>query len=637
MRIKYQTINKKYCTRFFIITIISLNLIRCQQPSKPTQQQIEEQTTITKTYSNRELTLQSIDDTTWLSKYADQIETDTFLYRQFFKKSLTLLQNKHQGLPIRQLKNKQFDVVYWGDFPTIFMERLAYYCRFDFSSIDKFAWNDLSENNQVFLVINQKAISKSDIELIKKIHSYQNQVIIINLETIQNLSYLSDFPTIVQVYESNAVTQDWIAQLLFGGIQAEGKLPVSINNHFPKGIKNATTPVIRLSYNLPEAADMNSNKLKDIDRIMARAIRKKAIPGGQIMAIKSGKVIYYQSFGYFTYDKKKPVHNLNLYDVASITKTAATTLAVMKLYEEGLLDTEKRLKNYIERGRFPSRNLKIRHLLTHRSGLPSNPFISKYVRIQDTTSAAYQSYFSTHRSDLFSVEITENLFMNESVQNEVWNAIYKTRSLRNRDYLYSDVNFALLQNVTEVISGKSMDTYLNTQVYQPLGLNYLRFRPLEAFEKSMIVPSVLDTKWRHTILQGEVHDELAALFGGVGGNAGLFSNANDLAILHQMLLNNGYYGGEQIFDKSTIDHFIYKKHTGHRGLGFDKKGAGCYKGASRQTFGHSGYTGTCVWVDAEQELIYIFLSNRVYPNPKNDKLMELNTRAKIHKVFYKAI
>lgn len=611
----------------------------CNKSTEPSiNQRIIEQSVVSKTYSNRALTKLAIDDKNWLSANYHQLATDTFLYRQFFEKSLTLVQNDKNVLPIKNIADKHFKVIYWGEFPATFVERLAYYCQYEFSAIENFEWKTVTKSDQIFLVLNQKKLSEESFNLLEQVHRYRKQIVIINFEEVQNLLFHTDFPTIIQAYESNAVTQDWTAQLLFGGIQAKGQLPITLSDDFPKGMRNTETPITRLSYQLPESVGMRSKRLTEIEKIMSRAIRKKAIPGGQVMAIKSGKVVYYQSFGHFTYDKSQSVHNLNVYDLASVTKTSATTLAMMKLHDDKLLDTEQRLKEYLpKRVKSPSRNLKIRHLLTHRTGLPPNASIAKYVRIKDTVSTAYRAYFASQTSDKYSVKIAENRFMDKSIQNEIWKSIYDIRPARRRGYLYSDVNFAMLQNVTETIAGESMDSYLDRYIYQRLGLNYLRFNPLRTIHKSMIVPTILDKKWRHKLLQGEVHDELAALLGGVGGNAGLFSNANDLAVIHQMLLNNGRYGEEKIFDETTINHFIYQKYSGHRALGFNRRGTGCYKGASKQTFGHSGYTGTCVWVDPEEELIYIFLSNRVHPNPKNDKLMKLNTRESIHRVFYKAM
>jgi CubicO group peptidase (beta-lactamase class C family) len=227
--------------------------------------------------------------------------------------------------------------------------------------------------------------------------------------------------------------------------------------------------------------------------------------------------------------------------------------------------------------------------------------------------------------------------MSKQVQQELWNEIYKIRPGRSRNYLYSDVNFALIQSVNETISGEKMDKYLDRYIYHRLGLNKLLFNPLKKYSKDFIAPTILDKKWRYGLLQGEVHDEMAALLGGVSGNAGLFANANELGILSQMLLNRGNYAGEEIFSSKTVNDFTAKKYSGHRALGFDKKGAGCYEGASKETFGHSGYTGTCVWIDPQMNLIYIFLSNRVYPDPKNTKLMDLKTRKLVHRAIYKSL
>lgn len=590
------------------------------------------------TYSNRDLSIHAITDQQWIVDNYSQVENDTFIYRKFFEKTLTLVRNQDNILPIQGLADSRFKMIHWGDYPTVFAERLAYYTPFETAAIEDFDWKTITQSDKILLVINKKEIQQNNVELLNQISRYRNQIILINLEEIENLVYFSNLPSILQAYESNAVTEDWAAQMVFGGIQAKGALPVSLSGDFLKGLKNASTPIIRFSYMLPKAANMNAEKLGEIEKIMTRAIRKKATPGGQIIAVKSGKVIYYESFGHFTYDKIQPVDNLNLYDLASITKASATTLATMKLYEEGLLDTESQLKQYVTQSeKSPSRNLKIRHLLTHRSGLSANAPIAKYVRIKDTVSTTFKAYFANHNSKKYSVKIAENRYMNQAVQRELWREIYKIRPARKQGYLYSDVNFAIMQNVNESISGKSLDDYLNHNIYNPLGVHRLLFNPLRVYQKHTIVPTILDKKWRHKILQGEVHDETAALLGGVGGNAGLFGNANDLAVIYEMLLNQGTYGGEKIFEPKTIEHFIYKRYSGHRGLGFDRKGAGCYASASKLTFGHSGYTGTCVWADPKNDLIYVFLSNRVHPDPKNKRLIALNTRTLVHRAIYKAI
>lgn len=630
-------------TMYYILLLVTLLIINSCDDNNTSSQSVNQLTSNKSlrdtTYSNRALSILSIADDQWMNGNYDEIENDTFLYRMFFKKSLTLVQNTSNEIPFRAISEQNFKLVYLGDYPSAFADRLAYYCDFEVMEAKVFSWNAITKSDNILLVINELNTNNEALDdLLNGSYSYKNQTTIVNLENINNLLHFSSYPSVIQTYERNDVTQDLAVQLLFGGIQAKGTLPITLSEDLQKGQGNTETPILRLAYTLPEAANMNSKRLAGIEKIMARAIRKKAIPGGQVMVIKSGKVVHYQSYGNFTYDKNKAVHNLNLYDLASLTKAFGTTLATMKLYDDGLLNTENRLKDYAPKSqKSPSRNLKIRHLLTHRTGLPPNAPIAKYVRIQDTVSTTYKAYFAGHNSKKYPVKIAEHQYMSKQVQKELWREIYKIRPRRKRNYLYSDVNFALIQNVNEAISGESMDKYLNRYIYNRLGLTKVLFNPLQKYPKAFIAPTILDKKWRHDLLQGEVHDEMAALLGGVGGNAGLFGNANDLGVLSQLLLNNGSYAGEQIFSPKTIEHFIYKKHSGHRALGFDRKGAGCYERASKQTFGHSGYTGTCVWIDSKTELIYIFLSNRVYPNPKNTKLMTLDTRRLIHRTIYKSL
>jgi CubicO group peptidase (beta-lactamase class C family) len=378
---------------------------------------------------------------------------------------------------------------------------------------------------------------------------------------------------------------------------------------------------------------------------VARAIRKKAIPGCQILVAKSGKVIFNQSFGHFTYDKKRSVTNDNIYDLASITKVAATTLAFMRLYEEGQIeDINDRLSAYLdaetaEGKRSRIKDVRLRYLMTHRSGLPVGFPIIQYVRLKNRTSDDYLSYFSKEEKDNFSIQITDNLFMNANLQTDVWEDVQRSRLKRKGRFKYSDVNFFVLQKVIEKLTQQSLDEYVSQSFYQPLNLNTLTYKPLEHFEKERIVPTEVDKKWRDQLLQGTVHDEAAAFFGGVGGHAGLFGRTEDLAILGQMLLNDGTYGNQRFFKKETLDFFISSKHGNHRGLGFDRKtknGPGYYNGSSKASYGHNGYTGTCFWVDPEADLIYIFLSNRVHPKKNNDKLMQLKTREKVHRAIYKA-
>jgi beta-N-acetylhexosaminidase len=574
---------------------------------------------------------------------------DTLLKRQFFEATLTLVSNPQRLIPISNDFISSLEILHFGqdDFST-FDKRTQSYAPANSQYLDDLSTQnikDLAHSELVVVTITDEIFNDNFYKKIEQLNQETN-VILINFGGVFNLKKLNPKQTILQIYEKNKITEDLAAQLIFGAMKAKGQLPTHISDAFSYGTGDTATAITRLKYTLPEDANVNSVRLyKGIEKVVARAIRKKAIPGCQILVAKSGKVIFNQSFGHFTYDKKRSVTNNNIYDLASITKVAATTLAFMRLYEEGQIeDINDRLSAYLdaetaEGKRSRIKDVRLRYLMTHRSGLPVGFPIIQYVRLKNRTSDDYLSYFSKEEKDNFSIQITDNLFMNANLQTDVWEDVQRSRLKRKGRFKYSDVNFFVLQKVIEKLTQQSLDEYVSQSFYQPLNLNTLTYKPLEHFEKERIVPTEVDKKWRDQLLQGTVHDEAAAFFGGVGGHAGLFGRTEDLAILGQMLLNDGTYGNQRFFKKETLDFFISSKHGNHRGLGFDRKtknGPGYYNGSSKASYGHNGYTGTCFWVDPEADLIYIFLSNRVHPKKNNDKLMQLKTREKVHRAIYKA-
>ena len=575
---------------------------------------------------------------------------DTLLRRQFFEATLTLVSNPQRLIPIANDFIHSMKIIHIGksDF-SVFEERVQSYASPTSEYLTELSNENISNLTKFKLVVITITDDFYEDGFYKKIDelNQKTNVIIINFGGVFNLKKLKSNQTILQIYEKNQITEDLAAQLIFGGIKAQGQLPTHISDAFPYGQGDTTTAITRLQYTLPDNADIDSERLySGIQKVVARAIRKKAIPGCQILVAKSGKIIFNQSFGHFTYDKKKPVTNENIYDLASITKVAATTMGLMKLYEEEKIpDINDRLSVYLgnettkgKRSRI--KNLRLRYLMTHRSGLPASFPIIQYVRLKDKTSEAYLSSFSKEKNNDFSVKITDELFIKKSLQTDVWEDVQRSRLSRKGRFKYGDLNFFILQKVIEKLTQKPLDEYVTNSFYQPLNLNTLTFEPLKHFPKEQIIPTELDKKWRNKLLQGRVHDEAAAFFGGVSGHAGLFGRAEDLAVLGQLFLNGGTYGNQRFFKKETLDFFIDNKHGNHRGLGFDRKvrnGAGYYNGASKASYGHNGYTGTCFWVDPEKELIYIFLSNRVYPKKHNNKLMKLKTREKVHRAIYKAM
>jgi beta-N-acetylhexosaminidase len=431
------------------------------------------------------------------------------------------------------------------------------------------------------------------------------------------------------------------AQLLFGALQAKGRLPLAISNQllFHHGIDN--TPIIRFKYTVPEEVGIAAYKLVGIDAIARNAIGIGATPGCQIFVAKEGKIIYSKTFGSHTYEKKEAVEKTDLYDLASITKVASTTLAAMKMYEQEKIQLDGKIGDYLDIDEnAPIRDLTLNQLLTHKSGLQANMPIAPFIMYKDTTDTFCNEYFCQEKYLTYIVPVADSFYMDYRWQDTMWQKVYQMKPFKNKRYRYSDVNFNLLQKVVETRYKSSIDEYVKLNFYYPLNLEHVTYRPLEVFDVNEIVPTAQDF-WRKQLLQGYVHDESAALLGGVGGNAGLFANAEDLAVLFQMLLNGGSYGGKEFLKPETIRKFTTQQAGSLRGLGFDvqtKSGTrNCSTKASPSTFGHTGFTGTCVWVDPETELIYIFLSNRIHPNVNNRTLFKEGTRKRIQSLVYDAL
>lgn len=469
--------------------------------------------------------------------------------------------------------------------------------------------------------------------------SESSKVVVVNYGNPLNFSYLDSTITAVQIFERNEITEALAPQLLFGGIQAKGKLPIQVTDWLPKG-RQINTAITRLKYTIPEEVGIASEKMEKIDEILETAIRRKATPGAQVLVAKQGKIIYAKNFGYHTYDQKQLVEKTDLYDIASITKPAATTLAAMHLFEARRIQLDQPIKNQMTLPpNAPVKNILLKDLLIHKSGLQRNMPIADYLNNRGFSKGC-TPYFCDIPTDRHSIKVAENFYFNPDYLEAIYMDVSNLpRDYRHRKYLYSDVNFYLIHQLLEQRINVDLDDYLKTHFYESLGLRFLSYKPLERFSKDVIVPTQQDRFWRRGLVRGYVHDESAAILGGVGGNAGLFANSEDLAVLFQMLLNGGTYGGKRYLSAKTIDFFTASIHGNHRGLGFDKARYNytASKSASKSTFGHSGFSGTCVWVDPEEELIYIFLSNRIHPSPKNDQLKKMRVRQRIHQVIYDAM
>ncbi|HYK77485.1 MAG TPA: serine hydrolase, partial [Daejeonella sp.] len=412
------------------------------------------------------------------------------------------------------------------------------------------------------------------------------------------------------------------------------KLHVQVSQRYGKNDGFDTSP-IRLKYTVPEEVGINVVDLKPIDAIVAEAIREKATPGAVVMVIKNGNVIFNKAYGTHTYDTQVPTKITDIFDLASVTKTSATTIAVMRLYEQGKLKLDTNIGAYIPKARHTNKNdISVREVMLHQAGFI--PYIPFYQRLKPGD-------YSRDSSAAYPVKVADNYYMRKGYFDQVmWPEMLKSPVVTRGKYVYSDLSMYFMKEMVERQSGQHLEKYVLDQFYQPLGMQTAGFNPRNRFAKDRIVPTENDTFFRKTLLEGYVHDQGAAMVGGVSGHAGLFASANDLAILYQMLLNRGYYGGEQYFKPQTVDMFAARQSSvSRRGLGFDRWDPDSTKGypsklASPETYGHTGYTGTCVWVDPKYHLVYIFLSNRVNPSV-SDKLLQLNIRSRIQDVVYEAI
>ena len=489
----------------------------------------------------------------------------------------------------------------------------------DLKSNDLYKINFLAKNNNVILDVFAKPYSLLPIT---------------NFDAIEGL---------VVSYQNNAIAQIVSAELIFGAIEAKGKLPVSIHTSFKVNDGFSTEKLSRLGFSSPENVGMNAEILSKIDGIANKAINGKMTPGIQVLVARKGKVIYQKSFGYHTYDKTIKVQNSDIYDVASLTKIMATLPNVMVQYDHQKINLETTLGTMLPIFKNSNKaTINFKDLLSHYAGLAAGiPF---YKATMDKSSFPSEVYFRKISEEQFSKKMADSLFIRNDFCDTIMKMIVKSKIALKKEYKYSDLTFMILKDYLEKTTSKTLDVLIQENFYRSLGMNISSFNPLEKFDKNRIPPTENDTYFRRQLLQGYVNDLSAALEGGVSGHAGVFSNAMDVAKIVQLYLQKGKYGDQQYFSEKTFDDFntCYFCAAGNRrGVGFDKPqlGAegptcGC---ASMTSFGHTGYTGTMAWADPDAQIVYVFLSNRTFPIAGTNRLSKENIREDIQKVIYEAI
>ena len=486
-------------------------------------------------------------------------------------------------------------------------------------------------------------LTHSQIGLVRELNK-RTRVVLTVFGNPYTLKYFDEIPVVLQAYTEDPVAQELAAQCLFGAGDLSGKLPVTASPaaRFGQGIEKVFRQK-RLGYDLPEAVGLNSDTLALMDDLVREIIATGAAPGCQILVAKDNRIVWHKAYGYQTYEPTNPVTLESMYDLASVTKIAATTISTMKLVEIGRINLDSAMSAYVpELKKTNKKDLTVREILAHHAGLqPWIPFYKNtLVGLNEPSPKIYQPMAGGN----FTVPVAKNLFMDQAWVDTIWQQIFESPLLSEKKYKYSDLGLYLTARAIRNLAGQGVDQYAEKTFYRPLGLSTMTYNPWQKGWADRCVPTEEDAYFRRQRLQGYVHDMGAAMLGGVSGHAGLFGNANDLVRIFQMLLNGGNYGGRQYLKPETVKLFTtrYAAST-RRGIGFDMKELNPKETqnvsplAGPDTYGHTGFTGIGVWADPDRNLIFMFLSNRTYPTMDNNKLITGDYRPKLQSVVYRAL
>jgi CubicO group peptidase (beta-lactamase class C family) len=664
--------------------------------------------------------------------------------------SISLLNNPDSLLPVKSISNQKFVVIWIGQtVNNSFKKNCNYYVQPNFVQLipGKGDWKkklgNMAKNSFCIYVLDTLLSDSSDVEQFKKMTAPMGpkSSVIVNFKNYHHLEFLPSKIALIQVSSNTDLDYSFTAQAIFGGIAMQGQLPLRVDK-YAFGLKKLS-PKTRLKYGIPEEVGVNPEKLEEIDRIANTAIGNGAFPGCQVFVAKNGQVVYNKCFGYHTYSHEEPVKEEDVYDLASVTKISATTIAAMKMISDGKMSLTDPLGKFFKDTKIDYTRIKpdtlvnidtfykasivnwnkflvgkdttnindssfvvvdtviykltpklnifkvpLIDLLKHQSGIAPALPIFRYMyykayylkklkenfiamhgkngplfdyrsfelpngfpensKLADSLKAKinkgfklqYDEYFSTkYVKDSSDIKLTDNLYLRNKYFDTIWRDTKQLPVYGRKVFIYSDINMILMQMAIDSLNQKSIDEFMKKTIYSPLGLKNISYLPLNYFPRSQIIPTEQEKVFRYGYLHGYVHDPSAALLGGMAGNAGLYSSAHDLGVLFQMVLNQGSYGGIKYIDPAVIKQFTARLDETQRGLGFDMPNhkAKVGKKAPQDSFGHSGYTGTCVWVDPENEIVYVFLSNRNHPNESNWRINGQFVRERIHDAIYGAI
>jgi len=582
---------------------------------------------------------------------------DKVLFEELVENSITVIKNDMAILPVKDIASRKIAYVSFGDAGgETFLKQLRKYGNVDHVKAGKLETmiEKLKAYNLVIIGFHKSnaspwagyKFSRNDLTWIHEIS--RHNMTILNVFTrpyaLLEMKSSSTVEGIIIGYQNSKVAQEKSAQIIFGAAEARGNLPVTIGDDFPAGTGFYTRSIDRLAYGLPESVGLNSGKLNKIDSIIDLAIGKKMTPGLQVVVARKGKVVFERNAGFHTYEKKTPVTDTSLYDLASLTKILASLPLIMQLEEKGVIQFDSRLGELMPFFKGSNKeDIKLKDMLLHYGRLQA--WLPFYVpTIDRATKRPSVKYYREQAVENFKIPVADNMYIRNDIRDSIMGIIRSSNLEKNVGYKYSDLPFYIMKYYLEDYHKTSLDYLTQTEFYSQLGANYTTFVPLNKFRLAQIVPTEDDKLWRRQLVHGYVHDQGAAMQGGIGGHSGLFSNANDVAKIMQLYLNGGSYGGKKYLKPETLEKFntcYYCDNNVRRGVGFDKPQlgksgptCGC---VSMTSFGHTGFTGTLAWADPEEEIVFVFLANRTFPDVDNRKLIQQNIREKIQQVIYDSI
>lgn len=582
---------------------------------------------------------------------------DQLIYEQAMESAITVVKNKVNLVGIKKLENKKIAYVKFGDADhQPFLNTLRKYADVSLVSGKDIASlkQQLSDYNLILIGLHKSnespwksyKFTKKELFWLQEIARARTSNVVLNVFTrpyaLLDVANFDNIDGVVVSYQNSQIAQQITAQLLFGALPALGKLPVTAHAEFPVNSGIAIPSLMRLGYGIPERVGISSDKLAEVDKLVNDGLDSLMYPGAQVLVARRGKVIYNKGFGKPTYDSEEPIGVNHLYDLASLTKILATLPTIMKMEEEGKIALNSTFQELI-----PSfadselKNVTVLKALSHYGRLPA--WIAFYIDTLNKKRKPSAEFYRSNASDGYSIKVTDKMYLHDAYNDSIYNRIGR-QELKSNRYRYSDVAYYVLKKYIEDTYDLRLDQLVDDFLFKRLGATYTTYNPLEKFPVNKIVPTEVDNYYRYQTIQGYVHDMGAAMQGGVGGHAGLFSNANDVAKIMQMYLQGGFYGGERFLHDRTVEKFnkCYFCHKEvRRGVGFDKpqlkdKGPTCGC-VSRKSFGHSGFTGTYTWADPEEELVYVFLSNRTYPSATNRLLVKSGLRTRIQQAIYDSL